>query len=89
MQLSQEFIKVFSTQFYNLVREQKKRNQKKAHITPLPHNPDFNYLKKPFENIVGKGDKAGNTIFFYFSHIVFYIPKRSFNFSVTYVLIST
>ena len=30
-------------------------------IKPLPHNPDFyNLKKKPFENLVEKGENAGN-----------------------------
>ena len=39
----------------------------------LPHNHDFSqpYYERPFENIVGKGENAGNQHFLLF-HNVFY-----------------
>ena len=37
-------------------------------FNPLPHSPDFQRppRKKPFENIVGKGENAGNQHFLLF-----------------------
>ena len=39
-------------------------------INPLPHNSDFErpYRKKALENIVRKGENAGNLLFLLFSH---------------------
>ena len=43
-------------------------------INPLPHNPDLTILKgKASENIVGKGENAGN-------HNVFYTFQNKFQF---------
>ena len=49
-------------------------------FNPLPHNDDFRRTggKKPFENIVGKEEMLGTSIFF-FSHNVFCPMKHEFN----------
>ena len=52
------------------------------YFNPLPHNHNFSchtLLKKPPENIVGKGENAGNQYFFPFTHSVFYLIKESFH----------
>ena len=49
----------------------------------LPHNPDLK--KKPFENIVGKGENAGNQHFLLFPHYFPPFPKRI---SITLILSS-
>ena len=41
--------------------------------------------KKPSENIVGKGENAGNHHFLLFQQC-FLFPKTNFNFSVTFIL---
>ena len=42
--------------------------------------------KKPFENIMGKGENAGNQHFLYFPQCFLQIPKTNFNFSVTIIV---
>ena len=41
---------------------------------------------KPFENIVGKGENAGNHHFLHFPTIFSTRPNTDFNFSVTFIL---
>ena len=44
--------------------------------------------KQPFENILGKGENAGNQHFFSFSTMFSNLPKTNFNFSVTFISLS-
>ena len=43
---------------------------------------------KPFENIVGKGENAGNQHFLLFPQCFLSIPKTNFNSSVTFISLS-
>ena len=45
---------------------------------PLPHNPDFQTTlkKKAFENIVGKGENAGDQHFLLFPQCFLPVPKQ-------------
>ena len=54
------------------------------------HNPDFwwPWIKKPFENIVGKGENAGNQHFLLFPAMFSIHPKKTFFFDVTFILLS-
>ena len=47
-------------------------------INSLPHNHDFQHspYKKPFENIVRKGENAGNKHFLLFSQCFLPSPKQ-------------
>ena len=45
--------------------------------------------KKPFENIMGKDENAGNQHFLLFPLCFSALPKTNFNFSVTFLLSST
>ena len=53
---------------------------------PLPLNPDFltTLEKKPFENIVGKEENAGNQHFLLFPHCFLTFPKQISIFSHIY-----
>ena len=52
-------------------------------FNPLPHNPDLTPLeKKAFENIVGKGENAGNQHFLLFPTMFSTLPNTTFNFWV-------
>ena len=42
--------------------------------------------KMPFENIVRKGENAGNQHFLLFPTMFSTLPETNFNFSVTYIL---
>ena len=56
--------------------------------TPYYTIPTFNAPEKEiFENIVGKGENAGNQ-HFSFSYNVFYRSQNNFNFKVTFILLS-
>ena len=44
--------------------------------------------KKPFENILGKGENAGNQHFLLFPPCFLPFPKTNFNFSFTFILLS-
>ena len=44
--------------------------------------------KKPFENIVGKGENAGNQHFLVIPQCFLSFPKTNFNFSVKFNLMS-
>ena len=44
--------------------------------------------KKPFENIEGKGENAGNQHFFPFPTVFSTLPRTNFHFSVTFILSS-
>ena len=48
----------------------------------------MNLEKKTFENIVGKGENAGNQHFLFFPLMFFICPKTNFYFSVTFILLS-
>ena len=59
-------------------------------INPLPHNPDLTTLgKKPLENIVGKGEKAGNQHFLLFPQCFLPFPKQNVIFGFMFNLSST
>ena len=46
-------------------------------LNSLQHNPDLTTLrKKPFENIVGKGENAGNQHFLFFPQCFLPFPKQ-------------
>ena len=51
----------------------------KSDLTLYHTIPTFNKLGKPFENIVGKGENTGTSIFS-FSHNVFYLSQNKFQF---------
>ena len=53
----------------------------------LPHNQDLKLYKKPFENIVGKGENARNQHFF-FPTIFSSLPKDKFKF-FSHVILSS
>ena len=65
-------------------------------IKPFPHNPDntmpsrllTTLRKKPFENLVGKGENAGNYHFSPFPTMFSTLSKTNINFSVTFILSS-
>ena len=51
---------------YTRLRETNLNDSNNALIlSPLPHSPDFltTLIKRPFENILGKGESAGNQHF--------------------------
>ena len=59
-------------------------------INSLPHNPDFTTLRsKPYENIVGKGQNAGDHNFLLFPQYILLIPVQTSIFEVTFILSST
>ena len=53
----------------------------------LPHNPDFERppWKRPFENIVGKGENNGNQHFLLFPSMFSTLPKANFIFFYIYI----
>ena len=58
-------------------------------VYSIPHNPEVlkTLQKELFENIVGKGEKAGNQ-HFSFSQNFFIVPQPNFIFSITFILSS-
>ena len=54
-------------------------------FNPYPHSPGFNDpVKKPFENILGKGENDGNPFFLFFPHF-FYPLRENFSFCVSFI----
>ena len=48
--------------------------QTDMYFNPLPQNPDFSLKRKSFENIVGKGENAGDQHFLLFPQCLLPIP---------------
>ena len=55
-----------------------------SHTIPTFYDP----TKESFENILGKGENAGNQHFLLFPTILFTLPKTIFSFSVKVILSS-
>ena len=57
-------------------------------LNTLPHNPDFYDPKiKPFENLAGKGENAGNQHFLLFPQCFLPFPKQISFFSAKFNLL--
>ena len=58
-------------------------------MNSLPHNPkeETTVKKKPFENIAGKGENAGNQHFLLFTQCFLHIPKKKKILLVSYIYI--
>ena len=62
---------------------------KLSSINFLPHNPSVMTLyKNPFENILGKGENAGNQHFLFFQQCFLAFPKEISIILVTFILSS-
>ena len=57
-------------------------------LNSLPHNLDFSLRKKPFENIVGKGENAGNQHFLLFPQGFLALLKTEIIILATFNLLS-
>ena len=62
-----------------------------AFLNPLPKQCHVFMIpgKKPFENIAGKGENAGNQHFLLFSQCFLHFPRSNFIFIISFILLST
>ena len=79
---------IYYTIFNNVIYKCPKFDQFKiCRLLTLYHTITTLY-KKPFENIVGKGENADNQHFLLFPQCFFTLHKTNFNFSITLILSS-
>ena len=60
----------------------------KLYVTILLHNPYTIFTKVPFENIVEKGENAGNQHFLLFPQYFLSLSKSNFNDIASFILSS-